>query len=763
MVSVTAQQPERVLAKDSSQRLAKRAKWISEVASHDPVAKAFFDACESRREWAAVSLVRDLDMKHLPPAIEEACQLGLPRVCSELMKTRGVYVDHVCDEAGSTLLHLACAAPSNRCEAIDVLLRFGAKLSTKPGVSIISPLGVAVRLGHEDVVRKLLDLANEEGADPSRPLSFRNLFGRGPSLGESSEAHKMLAQRSKDGKTLLHLAAGAQGDEILKLLLSCKVIDVEATDEAGETALFVAVSRLSLSNVALLLEHGAKHNIANKKGLTPLMVAAKGWDRKMWLQLLEAGADPNVRDSEGQKMLDAAKNTWSTPLFLDLLKFGGTSAIGHYLLLEGLAPLIDDEKPRLLSLADASGGRHLQAEGLRPSEVAVWRLVEPCKAIYASLSLKAYKEAFQSLHRTFKPPVVAARVATGAATGAAGHSSGNVGTADESSERSSDDENGSEGSNSEEDEDQEGEGEIEEEGDASEDDDDEEGENDGMDHLIDGDDFDSDADSDDSDDSSVGAREESIEEPSSKVFDLIAGVNKMTKALLVVLQEIDARSDYGDEGDKNVFTIAVARDAIRYLFEVLCVKELPAATTPRSTDTWSKGGLKAAFREAFETLTDYLTPDRMAAVILTTDGWASKLGDFAGRAAGPAAATTMVVMERCLDRLLKDDQRKIYDAAIATLSKDPSFAYSLGSTLGKSSKEQLPFIVSLATSFNHSSSTVATIRVQTRLSEFLEQCSGLKDRATLLEALRLLQTPPILSSLRATGGGLSLTPSKRRT
>jgi hypothetical protein len=67
----------------------------------------------------------------------------------------------------------------------------------------------------------------------------------------------------------------------------------------GATALMVAAYQSHLAIVRMLLEAGAKVNMAAREGLTPLMLAASAGHAEVIKVLVEAGADVNAKEKAG--------------------------------------------------------------------------------------------------------------------------------------------------------------------------------------------------------------------------------------------------------------------------------------------------------------------------------------------------------------------------------------------------------------------------------------------------------------------------------
>lgn len=106
-------------------------------------------------------------------------------------------------------------------------------------------------------------------------------------------------------ETALHLAANSGHLGIVDLLLSYGA-NVNARNQAGNTALMEAVENHHSRVVQRLLQAGADMNAKNDDGQTPLSSSVNKLNANVINMFLEAGADPNDCDKYGRPLLVAA-------------------------------------------------------------------------------------------------------------------------------------------------------------------------------------------------------------------------------------------------------------------------------------------------------------------------------------------------------------------------------------------------------------------------------------------------------------------------
>ena len=106
--------------------------------------------------------------------------------------------------------------------------------------------------------------------------------------------------RDPSGQPGLTMAFQQRSSQAAKVLLDGPGIDVNALNEAGESALMMAALKGDLAGAQLLLERGAR---VNQPGWTALHYAATGPDPKLVRLLLERGATVDPESPNGSTPL----------------------------------------------------------------------------------------------------------------------------------------------------------------------------------------------------------------------------------------------------------------------------------------------------------------------------------------------------------------------------------------------------------------------------------------------------------------------------
>ena len=120
------------------------------------------------------------------------------------------------------------------------------------------------------------------------------------------EEHNLIHfMRDGRGNTILHLMAEHQIPKNLQPLIN-EGLDVNATNDMGESPLHGACKTRCLSNVKLLIKSGSKLNTIDNCGNTVLHTAAAYGRANIVAFLVESGLDISQRNKTGQSPFDLA-------------------------------------------------------------------------------------------------------------------------------------------------------------------------------------------------------------------------------------------------------------------------------------------------------------------------------------------------------------------------------------------------------------------------------------------------------------------------
>ena len=116
-------------------------------------------------------------------------------------------------------------------------------------------------------------------------------------------------------------AVKRQNERAVPALLQQRA-DVNATEPDGATALHWAVHWDAVDTAQMLIDAGARINVRNELGITPLLLACTNGNAGMIGKLLAAGADPNIASPNGESPLMLAARTSSAGAINLLLAHG---------------------------------------------------------------------------------------------------------------------------------------------------------------------------------------------------------------------------------------------------------------------------------------------------------------------------------------------------------------------------------------------------------------------------------------------------------
>ena len=117
-------------------------------------------------------------------------------------------------------------------------------------------------------------------------------------------------------------AAKGRDREAVRTLLLTELVDANTPQGDGATALSWASYWDDIEMAELLIRAGAKADIANELGVTPLALACGNRSADMVAMLLKAGADPNIAQMNGQTPLMVCARTGNVAAVKPLLVRG---------------------------------------------------------------------------------------------------------------------------------------------------------------------------------------------------------------------------------------------------------------------------------------------------------------------------------------------------------------------------------------------------------------------------------------------------------
>ncbi len=129
--------------------------------------------------------------------------------------------------------------------------------------------------------------------------------------GNSEKVKKCLASEHKvdepnqAGLSALHVAIKLSDIAMADFLLS-RGADINFQDFQGNTPLILAIKKKNLELTTFVVIRGADVNLANNDGITPLHQAAFSGNEHVVDFLLKAKADPNVKNNDGATPYDFA-------------------------------------------------------------------------------------------------------------------------------------------------------------------------------------------------------------------------------------------------------------------------------------------------------------------------------------------------------------------------------------------------------------------------------------------------------------------------
>ena len=225
------------------------------------------------------NLINHQDNKKWSP-LHYACQYGYDKIVNFLI-LEGAKVD-LREETGRTCLHLAAFEGHTECAKI-LLQQENCSVDVQDNEGWTAVI-LASQENHPDIVKLIcsqadLSLCSElYKRNAMHAASFHGNKECVKYLLETSEGHKLVGSKDKDGWTPFHLAAQEGHADVIKCFLSNPRIDVEIINSQANnkcTPIHTAAWKGEFQMVKLLLDHHADTTLKDSKGWTPLHVASQ--------------------------------------------------------------------------------------------------------------------------------------------------------------------------------------------------------------------------------------------------------------------------------------------------------------------------------------------------------------------------------------------------------------------------------------------------------------------------------------------------------
>jgi ankyrin repeat protein len=215
----------------------------------------------------------------------------------DLLRDSGLAVD-TRDAAGRTPLH---RGSERGCpEVIEILVALGADPNARDDAGH-TPLDLAVGADEPLTIDALL----EGGAKACAADTLLRAAERGSVAALERVAAADPRVKTRDGRTLLHLAAVTSGAALVEALVKAGVA-LDAKDPQGWTALHFAAAQGQAPLVKALLSAGADPNARDNDQRTPLHRLGPPATQAHVDALVAAGADLSAKDSSGFTPLELA-------------------------------------------------------------------------------------------------------------------------------------------------------------------------------------------------------------------------------------------------------------------------------------------------------------------------------------------------------------------------------------------------------------------------------------------------------------------------
>ena len=249
-----------------------------------------------------------------PTALILASEKGDIRIVDLLLESNAN--PNIPSNSGVTALFMA--SQNGHTEVVRLLLKANANPDLKRDLGV-TPLYMASQKGYSEIVHLLLKSNANPNLQTDRgytALSVASFHGHLEVVSQLLNSNANPNLQADDGDTALSVASKNGHLGVVTLLLEGSVSDRDASPgtqvetitpnvnhqgQGGSTALMQAHPHPEV--VEVLLRHGAKPNIQDKKGWTALMTACQDGNLETAELLLTSGADPNLQNHIGATAL----------------------------------------------------------------------------------------------------------------------------------------------------------------------------------------------------------------------------------------------------------------------------------------------------------------------------------------------------------------------------------------------------------------------------------------------------------------------------
>jgi ankyrin repeat protein len=220
------------------------------------------------------------------------------------------YGSHATTVGAEGMTPLQYAVSKGHTEMVKFLISKGAEVDAKDLEGMTALICAAVH-GYTEVINTLLSAGAKPDIEDKRGHTALLYVA---ALGNIDSVKLLLAAKANPNADkaggLLCWAGPLRHPGCVKLLLEAGAKpDIKQND--GQTPLLTAIERGYYDSAVLLIQHGADLNLANDKQMTPLMMAVWTESPSMVSLLLTNGANVNVRGPAGRTALAMAKDAES--------------------------------------------------------------------------------------------------------------------------------------------------------------------------------------------------------------------------------------------------------------------------------------------------------------------------------------------------------------------------------------------------------------------------------------------------------------------